>query len=104
MKQHKQEWIKDFDEKVIGNCFAGGTFMDNKTQRAYTNGFKDGFEKAKNYSKQFISSLLLSQRKEVIGEIIEEINTTNIESNFGLEEDLVESIKILLINNLNKLK
>jgi hypothetical protein len=91
MKQPKQEWIEEFDKLTRGSEI----FID------YPNG---GFIKGKENIKHFISSLLLSQRKEVIGEIIEEINTTNIESNFGLKEDLVESIKILLINNLNKLK
>ena len=71
MKQPKQGWTEDFDEKFVSRSTQG---YDNTPF----------IIKNANEVKVFISSLLLSQRKEVIEEIIEEIRSRLVaESTIG---------------------
>ena len=102
MKQPKQEWWKKEYGVEHGKFYKLRPAWEISLEESFYNYCEDDLT-SEQYSKvkQFISSLLLSQRKEVIREIIEEVNTTNIENNFGLDEDLVESIKILLITKIN---
>ena len=67
----KENILEEFEKSVFGDCFAGGTFVDNEKQEMYTSGFKEGFNKAKNMSKQFISQAIDQTRKETIREVEE---------------------------------
>lgn len=59
-----EDIIKEFGDKVIGDCFAGGLFKDNKAQKMYTSGYKDGFNSAKNTTKNFLKKALTKAYKE----------------------------------------
>ena len=59
-----EDIIKEFEDKVIGDCFAGGLFKDNKAQKMYTSGYKDGFNSAKNTTKNFLKKALTKAYKE----------------------------------------
>lgn len=66
MKTNNLEgWSDKFDKSLIGDCFAGGMFCDNEKQAMYTTGYKEGFNKAKQLSQQFISSLRQSDLKNL---------------------------------------
>jgi len=93
--------MSEFDKNVFGDCFAGGTFCDNEKQSMYTSGYKEGFNKAKGLSKQFILSSLSS----LLDEVESNINNLKFETNaisrdkqlmeFGIS-DLKHAILVVL--------
>lgn len=66
MKQHKQEWKKEFD-KEFDREYIDRIDMQNPLKKELL----DLFLEQRKFFKILISSLLLSQRKEVIEECIE---------------------------------
>jgi hypothetical protein len=60
------KWEEEFEKNIFGDCFAGGTFCDNKEQSMFTAGYKDGFNIAKILSKQFISDLRKADEEALI--------------------------------------
>jgi hypothetical protein len=90
------DWEKEFDEKVIGNCFAGGTFMNNDSQISYTSGYRDGFEKSKKISKRFLIYAISQTRKETQEQARQEgyeVGYAQGESDSGMPQSMVEFIK-----------
>ena len=65
----KEKILEEFEKSVFGDCFAGGTFIDNEKQAMYTSGFKEGFNRAKNMSKQFLSQAIDQTREETIRDV-----------------------------------
>lgn len=71
------ELKKDFDDRVIGETFAGGVFNDNDGQKLYTNGYKDGFNGAKSVAWRWFVSHLKSNdeiKREAVGEFYQKVH------------------------------
>ena len=69
-----EELRKEFEERVIGETFAGGIFNDNDNQRMYTSGYADGFRSAKGISWRWFAPHLSNKselKKEAVQEFME---------------------------------
>lgn len=67
-----EELKKEFEERVIGETFAGGIFNDNDNQRMYTSGYADGFRSAKSISWRWFEPHL-SNKSELKREAVEQL-------------------------------
>ncbi len=99
----KEKILEEFEKSVFGDFFAGGTFVDNEKQVMYTSGFKEGFNKAKNMSKQFLSKAIAQTREETIREVEEIIekgkgyySSEEMRDGYYILKDLQQSLKSLI--------